>query len=444
MENIRKLIEENNLINEGDVVGVGVSGGKDSMALLHYLHALSFEMGFEIVAITVDHSIRENSALDAMFVMDYCKKNRIRAYKFKVDVPNLAKQKSLSIESAAREARFGVFNSLIERKTVDKIALAHHQSDQAETVLMHLFRGSGLSGLKGMGVVRDNVFIRPMLKTDEKAIWKYVLDNDIEYREDETNQENEYNRNYIRNEIMPCILKRWPNAIASILNFADLASQDDEYINSQVPTDAFIINDKEVKIPLSYFVYAKPIVSRMITKALKSIGVIKDIESKHIDLVINFVNSAENGKRIDLPFKVGLHKEYDYITLTNRQKKEVQLNEKHKLGTFSVPNFGKVNIKKVTKIQEQDKLYYDADQVPKDAIWRFRQNGDVFQKFGGGTKKLKSYLIDIKVPSRLRDYIPVLAKDNEVYIIAGIEISNKIRVSTQTKRIYCLSTTERE
>ncbi len=443
MENIKKLIEENHLIKEGDVIGVGVSGGKDSMALLHYLNSISYELGFEVVAITIDHSIRENSALDAMFVMDYCKKNRIRAYKFKVDVPALAKQKSLSLESAGREARFGVFNSLISRGTVDKIALAHHQSDQAETVLMHLFRGSGLSGLKGMTLMRDNVFIRPMLNTDEKSIWKYVLDNDIEYREDETNQENEYNRNYIRNEIMPIVLKRWPNAITSILNFASLASKDDEYINSQVPTDAFIINDKEVRIPLSYFVYPEPIVSRMIMRALGFIGVNKDIESKHIDMIINFVSTAENGKRIDLPLKVSLHKEYDYITLTNKQKKEITFSEKHKLGSFVVPYYGKLMIKKVNSIKDSNKLYYDADKVPKDAIWRFRRAGDVFEKFSGGTKKLKSYLIDKKVPVRLRDFIPLLCKNNEVYIIAGVEISDKIKVDALTKRIYCL-TEERE
>lgn len=443
MENIKKLIEEKHLINEGDVIGVGVSGGKDSMALLHYLNSISRDLGFEVVAITIDHSIRENSALDSMFVMDYCKQNRIRAYKFKVDVPALAKQKSLSLESAAREARFGVFNLLISRGTVDKIALAHHQSDQAETVLMHLFRGSGIRGLTGMGLVRDNVFIRPMLQTDEKSIWKYVLDNDIEYREDETNQENEYNRNYIRNEIMPLILKRWPNAIASILNVAELLGKDDEYINSQVPTDAFIISEKEVKIPLSYFLYPAPIVSRMIIRALGYIGVNKDIESKHIEMIISFVNSAENGKRIDLPLKVSLHKEYDFVTLTNKQKKQVVFSEKHKLGSFIVPYYGKLTIKKVNSVGDADKLYYDADKVPKDAVWRFRNAGDIFEKFGGGTKKLKSYLIDKKVPSRLRDYIPVLCVDNEVYIIAGVEISDKIKVDKNTKRIYCL-TEERE
>ena len=187
MENIKRLIIENNLIKEGEVIGVGVSGGKDSMALLHYLNNLSRELDFEVVAITIDHGIRENGASDALFVMDYCRKNRIRAYKFRIDSYAISKEKSISLESAAREGRFGVFETMLNKNIVDKIALAHHLSDQAETVLMHLLRGSGITGLKGMSLVRDGVYIRPMLETNEKAIWQYICENDIPIVEDETN-----------------------------------------------------------------------------------------------------------------------------------------------------------------------------------------------------------------------------------------------------------------
>ena len=435
MENIKRIIEENNLISQGDVVGVGVSGGKDSMALLHYLQNLSKQIGFEIVAITIDHGIRENSKDDANFVMEYCKNNNIRAYKFKLNVPQLAKEKSLSLESGARQARFEVFENMIKKGIVDKIALAHHQSDQAETVLMHLLRGSGITGLKGMSLARDNKYIRPMLKTSQKAIWQYICENNIDFREDETNQQNEYNRNFLRNEIFPKLLTRWPNAISAILSFADLASKDDEYICSQVPFDAFIVNDKEVKIPLSYFIYPSPVVSRMIYKALNSIGINKDIEARHIDMITNFVQKSENGKKIDLPFKVTLYKEYDYITIINKQKPKIQFVQKFKLGNVSVPNFGKISVKKVQKMSG-DGLFIDADLLPKDVVWRFRSPGDIFEKFGGGTKKLKDFLIDKKIPSRLRSYLPVLASGNEVYVIAGVEMSNKVKVEKDTKRIY--------
>ena len=435
MENIKKLIQENNLISSGDVIGIGVSGGKDSMALLHYMQNLSKQLDFEIVAITIDHGIRENAKDDVNFVMEYCKNNNIRAYKFKLNVLALAKEKSLSLESAGRQARFEVFENMLKKGIVNKIALAHHQSDQAETVLMRLLRGSGISGLKGMSVVRDDKYIRPMLKTSENAIWQYICDNAIDFREDETNQESEYNRNFLRNEIFPKLLTRWPNAINAILSFADLASKDDEYISSQVPTDAFIVNDKEIKIPLSYFIYPSPIVSRMIYKALSSIGINKDIEVRHIDMITNCVQKSENGKKIDLPFKVRVYKEYDYITIINKQKAKVDFVQNFKLGTIKVSNFGEISVKKVQKMTPIG-LFVDADKLPKDAKWRFKRPGDVFEKFGGGTKKLKDFLIDKKIPSRLRENLPVLASGNEVYAVAGVEISNKAKVDQNTKRIY--------
>ena len=439
MDSVKRVILENNLISKGEKIGVAVSGGKDSMALLCYLNILSKEMDFEIVAITVDHGIRENSNQDAQFVMNYCKDNNIRAYKFKLDVPLFAKEKSLSIESAARQCRFGVFDNLLKKGVVDKIALAHHQSDQAETVLMRLLRGSGISGLKGMSLLRDNKYIRPMLKTSEKEIWDYVCQNNIQFREDETNQENEYNRNFLRNEIIPKLLTRWPNTIQAILTFSEIASRDDEYIYSQVPTDAFIISDNVVKIPLSYFIYPSPIVSRMLYKALNSIGVNKDIEARHIEMITNFVEKSENGKKIDLPFKVSLHKEYDYITITNKQKPKVEFLQKFKVGAINVPNFGQICVKKAKKLTNNG-LFVDADTLPKDVTWRFRKPGDVFEKFGGGTKKLKEFLIDKKVPSRLRDFIPVLASGNQILVVAGLEISDKVKVTKDTKNIYKIET----
>ena len=152
MEKIYKTIVENNLIRKGETIGVAVSGGQDSMALLHYLASLQSELDFEIVAIHVDHSLRETSAQDALFVINYCKKNHIRAYKFKVDVKKLAEENGSSIETAARDARYGVFQSLVARGIVDKVALAHHAQAHAETSLLHLFRGAVISGARVMDI----------------------------------------------------------------------------------------------------------------------------------------------------------------------------------------------------------------------------------------------------------------------------------------------------
>ena len=138
----------------------------------------------------------------------------------------------------------------------------------------------------------------------------------------------------------------------------------------------------------------------------------------------------ENGKKIKLPFDVTVSKEYEFLTFQNNYVEKPRLSKALKCEEFDAVNFGKVSVNRVktTKMNEPGALYFDYRKVPKEARWRYREEGDVFEKFGGGTKKLKSFLIDKKVPVRVRDYIPVLACDNEVYVIAGVEVSEKVKV----------------
>lgn len=445
MENVVTLINEKKLILPGEIIGVAVSGGQDSMALLHKLKSLSEQMDFEVVAIHVDHCIRENSEKDAEFVSAYCKENGIRAYKFKVDAVKLSKDKSLSIEMGAREARYGVFDALLAKGVIDKIALAHHKSDQAETILMHLFRGTGVSGMKGMEVMRNGVYIRPLLNTEKAAISSYVFSNDIPYVEDETNTDDTYQRNFLRNRIFSQVVKVWPNAINSLINFANDCVEDDEFIKKQIFFDAVILEGKTVRIPTSYFSYPSPIVSRMLFKAFADIKVTYNIERVHINLIKNLAQKGENGKKLDLPMNVTVHKEYDYITLTNKEKEKITLRQEFKCGEFEVAGFGSVKIKRISpeKFEKgENVLILDPKLVPKGAIWRFREDGDMFEKFGGGTKKLKSYLADKKIPQRLRNILPVLAYEGEVYAIAGVEISEAVRVEEGVKTAYQITVTK--
>lgn len=429
-EKINEFIKQTKMISAGDVIGVGFSGGSDSMALLHYLASNQQKWDIEVVAIHIDHGIRENSYIDADFAKEKAKELGVRFYKFRVDAPKIAKENNVSVETAGREARYGVFKTLLRKGLVDKIALAHHMQDQAETILMHIFRGSGVSGAKGMEPIRDNVYIRPMLNISKEEIMAYIDEHDLDYREDETNTDTSYNRNFIRNVVMKQVLTRWPNAVKAIASFGQAVSEDDEYINKNLYADAVIVEDEEAKIPTSYFFFDKPIIIRIIFKALKAIGITKDIERKHIDMILDLAKNLENGKRISLPFDAVAIKEYDYITIVNKHKDEVVLNQPFKSGEFEVEGFGRIIVKRVKDCApRKNVLYIDFRKVPKTAVWRFRQDGDVFEKFGGGSKKLKSYLIDKKIPLRQRKVLPVLADGNEVYVIAGVEISNKVRIT---------------
>ncbi len=441
MEKILDFIKKHKLIKAGEVIGVGVSGGIDSMSLLHFLNAHKEELDIDVVAIHINHGIREESDDEAKFVIQKCKEMGVRVYKFSIDSPKIAKERRVSIETGAREGRYGIFDALVKKDIVDKIALAHHQTDQAETILMHIFRGSGVSGARGMEPIRDKIYIRPMLPVSKVEIEDYANLNSIDYVEDSSNKDNSYARNFVRNVIMKEILKKWPNAIEAINNFGSAVAEDDDFIKSSLTTNALIVDDKVVQMPCSYFFTSSSVYSRMVFKALALIGVTKDIERKHIEMIKDLATTFENGKRISLPYDIVVSKEYDYLTFKNNYVEKPVLSKSLKCEDFEAPNYGIVTTKRVKtdKMQEQGALYFDYRKVPKGARWRYREDGDVFEKFGGGTKKLKSFLIDKKIPVRLRDYIPVLALDNEVYVVAGVEISEKVRVDDGVPTCYKLT-----
>lgn len=441
MEKILDFIKKHKLIKAGEVIGVGVSGGVDSMSLLNFLNENKQKLDIDVVAIHINHGIREESESEARFVLQKCKEMGVRVYKFSIDAPKIAKEKRLSIETAAREGRYGVFDALVRKDIVDKIALAHHQSDQAETILMHIFRGCGVSGARGMEPIRDKIYIRPMLPVSKEEINLYASLHSLEFVEDSSNNDNSYSRNYVRNVVMKDILKKWPNAIEAINNFATAVSEDDEYIKANLDLNALLVDDKIVQMPCSYFYDSSAIYSRIVFKALKLIGAKQNIEKKHIEMIKDLALNLDNGKKLKLPFDIVVSKEYDFLTFENNFVEKPRLSKQLKCEDFDAPNFGKVVVKrvKVDAKKDENALYFDYRKVPKTARWRYREEGDVFEKFGGGTKKLKAFLIDKKVPVRLRDFIPVLADENEVYVVAGIEISDKVRVDGDVPTCFKLT-----
>ncbi len=439
MQSVIKTINKYKMFKHGDVVGVAVSGGIDSMSLLHFLNSIKDEYDIEIVAINVDHSIRENSAKDTLFVQNYCNENHIRFYKFKIDSVKIASENKMCLEEAARKGRYGVFDSLLSRGIVDKICLGHHIQDQAETILLNIFRGAGLNGAKGMDAVRDN-YLRPMLNTTKLEITQYAGANEIPYVEDDTNFDETYSRNFLRNVIMPKLRLKWTNIDKNLVDFGNICKEDDEYIKSQMFFDGVIEEENLVRIPLSYFIYPGPVVNRLILKELDYLNASKDIEKKHISIIKSMAKEAENGVKINLPNNLTVHKEYDFIAITVKKPKPKLEETNFKLGSFNLINFGTITVRKTSNIELVENAHLiDSEKLPSGCTIRTRKDGDMFTKFNGGTKKLKDYFIDKKIPQRLRSEIPLICKDNEVYCILGVEISDKVKTDENTKSAYILS-----
>lgn len=439
MENVLEFIKKNNMIKPGEIIGVACSGGRDSIALLHYLNSVKAELDCDVVAVNVDHGIRANSALDTEFVMNFCKSNNIRAYKFKVEALKVAKDEKMTIEQAARKVRYGVFETVIGRGLVDKIALAHHANDQAETILLNIIRGSGLAGARGMEPVRDGIYIRPLLETPREEIMAYLDENNLEYVDDETNKENEFSRNYIRNIVMPDLRKRFKGVDKNLINFSKICAQDDDYINSQIDYGTIIETPDVTKIPFAYFYQDVAIVNRILKKVIGKYAK-QDIESRHINMVREFALEANNGSIINLPFKIKVSKEYDYIVIGNIKKRDIVIGEyPFRSGKLKVDGYGTIRTTS-SKVKNEQKMHQhiiDADKLPKDAVWRYRREGDTFAPLGlGGTKKLKEYFIDKKIPQRMRDEIPVLATGNQILVVADIEIADCLKVTDETKQLY--------
>lgn len=438
MENVIDYIKENNLIKSGEIIGVACSGGRDSICLLHYLNSVKSELDCEVVAVNVDHGIRQTSALDTEFVMQFCKEHGIRAYKFKAEALKVAKEEKLTIEQAARKVRYGIFETVIKKGLVDKIALAHHMYDQAETVLLNIIRGAGLGGAKGMEPVRDGIYIRPMLETPREEVMSYLDEHGLEYVDDETNQDNTYSRNYIRNVVLPALRRHFKSVDKNIVNFSKICKKDDEYINQNINAGAIIETKETTKVPLAYFYQHESIVNRILKQVMSRFAK-QDIERRHINMIREFALEANNGNMINLPFNVKVLKEYDYIVIGDIKKKEISGEYSFRSGKLKIEGYGIIR-STISKVLTEPKIHQhiiDADRLPTNAKWRFRQEGDMFAPLGlGGSKKLKDYFIDKKVPQRMRNEIPVLAVGNKILIVADIEISDELKVTENTRSYY--------
>ncbi len=232
-EEVLKTIETYNLIEKNDKIVIGVSGGPDSICLLHVLYGLKEKLGIEIVVAHVNHMLRDVADLETEYVQNFCKKLGIECYVKKADILEISKTQKKGTEEVGRQVRYDFFDEVAKKTNSNKIATAHNSNDRAETVILNILRGSGLSGLKGIEPIRDNKYIRPLINTDRQDIENYCNDNKLEPKYDKTNNENIYTRNKVRNTVIPYIKKEFnPNIIKTINRLSSLATEENEYLQA--------------------------------------------------------------------------------------------------------------------------------------------------------------------------------------------------------------------
>ena len=420
-----------NMFNKGETIAVALSGGADSMALIHKLCSLSTELGIKVIAINIEHGIRgEDSINDSLFVKEYCDKNDIPLISYSVDSPKKAKDEKLSIEQAARLLRYECFYRAISEGKCDKVATAHHQSDNTESILFNLFRGSGLKGLCGIEKNHQNQIIRPLLSVTKTEILQYVSDFSIPFVVDKTNLCADYTRNDLRLNAIPKLKEIFPELDQSLSRASEIFSLENDYLDSVANSSLSKTEDGAYLISVDLH---PAIFSRAVILALKNLGVEKDYEKQHVDGVLS-LKDLNNGDKISLPKNLIAIREYDNICI---YPKTLTPNSTipFALGEFDF-------CKKTYRIEQVEKsvnlksgFFVDIDKIPSTAVIRSKKDGDTFTKFGGGTKSLSDYLTDKKIPLRIRESLPVLADGSKILAIFGVAVSNNVKVDDNTAKI---------
>ncbi len=445
----------------GKRVCVALSGGGDSVALFHCLKECAPRCGVTLSAVNVEHGIRgESSRADSAFVKDLCARGNVPLYFYSADIPALAKERGTGVEEAARRFRYQLFLRLLREDKADVIATAHHAGDNAESVLFNLFRGSSLTGAGGIRaflpaaepaarfspetaaedalLLKGKGIARPLLGVSKAEILQYLRENNLQWREDETNADTAYTRNFLRRDVLAPARERFPALDKALYNFSRMAREDDEFLYSL--TDGYYSeNGGECAISESA---PKPVFMRCCVRALRYFGVEQDYTLANMEEVYALTH-GENGGTADLPGGARAVRDYGKITVYRPQSGGTAAETEVPFGEGGF-DFGKYGVQILrgahSAADERQKPYrqlvFDGAKLPAGCVLRLRKAGDVFRKFGGGTKKLKDFFIDKKIPQRERDLLPVLACGNEIYAVCGVEISDKVKLDDASETIF--------
>lgn len=303
---ILETIKKYNMIENGEKVVLAVSGGPDSICMLDILKDIKndekIDMNFEIVVAHVNHMIRKEAEEDEKYVKKYCEENQIEFYSKSIDVQKMANNNKIGVEEAGRKARYNFFDEILEKTDAQKIAIAHNKNDKVETVLMHILRGSGISGLKGIEAKRGK-YIRPLIECERNEIEEYCTEKNLQPRIDKTNFENEYTRNKVRNLLIPYIQKEFnPNLIKTIDRLSNLVAEEENYMDKQVENlyKKLLISEKEKEIQLdlkTFNIQEKVIKSRTILYTITRLfGNSKGLEKIHIEDIIKLCSNNIGNK----------------------------------------------------------------------------------------------------------------------------------------------------
>lgn len=465
MKRIEKFIQKYHMLTCGDRVIAGVSGGADSVCLFLMLLELRKKIGFDLIAVHVHHGLRGEAAdQDQQFVEALCEQHRIPLEIFRVNLESIAKKRKQSLEEAGRMVRREAFDSVCKKYGGNKIALAHHQNDNAETLLWNLSRGTGLDGLGGIRPVNGK-FIRPLLCMNRKEIEEYLAKRKQSYCIDETNAGTDYTRNKLRHLVLPILEEQVNSAAVRHMNETmEQIWELQEYMQEQVE-DAYQECVQEhfekacwIQIQQKSFETFSELIKKMvIRKGMEQVGGKKrDLSHKHVDVMMELMNK-QVGRTLDLPYEMHAKRNYEGIRLEKQrtylsgEEKKAEIMQEC-MSELNIPGetiLADRNLKLRCKILEKPKnlsikdipqkiytKWFDYGIIKSSLYIRTRQAGDtIVIDEKGHQKKLKNWFVDEKIPKEVRDSQLLLAENNEILWVLGHRMSQAYQVKQSTKWI---------
>ncbi len=453
---VRQTIARHRMISPRDTVLLAVSGGADSVCLLHVLLGLREELGFGVKVAHLDHRFRgEESRKDAEFVRDLADRLGVHCVTDVVNVPHFLLSRRMSTQDAARMLRYQFLVKTSKLEYCQRIATAHNADDQAETVLMRVLRGAGPTGLAGIPPKRGGTIVRPLLDVWRAEIEEYLALRDLPFRTDESNLDSKYLRNRVRNELLPVLSTYNPNVRGSLRQLGAIMTDVAAHLESETER---ALPDLVIQARLGQFVldlgklggYDEVLRRSIFRRTFESLRPdLPPLEFRHVEELLELVRRGEVGSSVALPDGARARLEHGRLVVSHGEGPPA-------IPTVALPVPGSVTLRDAALVitaevqpresfssrledAADDEAFFDRDAVRAPLLVRPRKEGDRFRPFGmDGTKTLKELFIDSKIPFTLRSAVPLLCDRDEILWAVGVRRAAGAVVTPETREVLTI------
>ena len=428
---LAERIRREGLLRQGGLYLIALSGGCDSVSLLFLMKELAVTEGFGLWAVHVDHGLRKESAEDAAFCTELCQRLSVPYSVFREDVAEAAAQEKIGLEEAGRNRRYACLRKMAEVLGARAVLTAHQRGDQAETVLLALLRGTGLSGLCGMEKRRpfcgDTELIRPLLDVSREELETYLREKGETWREDGSNAEEEFSRNFVRGTLLPLMEKRFPGAAERMSHAADNLREAEEHLKRQA--DAWLAeNAAGAVLPLKPLKALDPGLAYYVWRGFLAPSGLRDLTRTHYDALKDLPERSSGSVAVLPGGRTVIREQNGLRLITETGQNGPETVPCLEIRTFPRPDPLKIPDTPYTK-------WMDCAIITPDICLRHRQKGDYLILANGKQKKLARFMVDEKIPAGERDSLWLLADGPHVLWVVGHRLSHAARITDSTETV---------